>query len=60
MAIRRAKNHKTGMNNLTWGNFIKSFASGEALSHETNEKKITESIKPKVKAKAKAKKEKTK
>ena len=27
MAIRRAKAHKAGQNNLTWGNFIKSFAA---------------------------------
>ncbi len=28
MAIRRAKQHKKGVNNLTWGDFIKSFANG--------------------------------
>lgn len=27
MAIKRAKNHKKGQNNLTWGSFIKSFAN---------------------------------
>jgi hypothetical protein len=32
MAIRRAKAHKTGQNNLTWGNFIKSFAANIPLS----------------------------
>jgi hypothetical protein len=32
MAIRRAKEHKTGQNNLTWGNFIKSYASNSSLS----------------------------
>jgi len=31
MAIRRAKNHKEGMNNLTWGNFVRNFANDEAL-----------------------------
>jgi glutathione synthase/RimK-type ligase-like ATP-grasp enzyme len=31
MAIRRAKSHKNGMNNLTWGKFIKSFANNEPL-----------------------------
>ncbi len=31
MAIRRAKNHKTGMNNLTWGKFVKSYANNEPL-----------------------------
>ena len=32
MAIRRAKAHKAGQNNLTWGTFIKSFASDTKLS----------------------------
>ena len=32
MAIRRAKAHKTGQNNLTWGTFIKSFANNIPLS----------------------------
>lgn len=31
MAIERAKNHKAGQNNLTWGDFIKSFASDKKL-----------------------------
>ena len=32
MAIRRAKAHKEGQNNLTWGTFIKSFAANIPLS----------------------------
>ncbi|MDZ7626542.1 MAG: hypothetical protein U5J96_19100 [Ignavibacteriaceae bacterium] len=32
MAIRRAKAHKAGQNNLTWGNFIKTFAANIPLS----------------------------
>jgi hypothetical protein len=32
MAIRRAKAYKAGQNNLTWGNFIKSFAANIPLS----------------------------
>ena len=32
MAIRRAKVHKAGQNNLTWGTFIKSFAADIPLS----------------------------
>ena len=32
MAIRRAKAHKAGQNNLTWGTFIKSFANNIPLS----------------------------
>jgi hypothetical protein len=31
MAIRRAKNHKEGMNNLTWGDFIYAFANNKEL-----------------------------
>jgi hypothetical protein len=31
MAIRRAKAHKEGQNNLTWGTFIKSFANNIPL-----------------------------
>jgi|SRR5690554_421781 len=31
MAIRRAKKHKNGRNNLTWGKFVKSFANNEPL-----------------------------
>ncbi len=32
MAIRRAKEHKAGQNNLTWGNFIKSYAKNSSLN----------------------------
>jgi len=32
MAIRRAKAHKTGLNNLTWGTFIKSFVKNVPLT----------------------------
>ena len=32
MAIRRAKTHKAGQNNLTWGNFIKSYANNSSLN----------------------------
>jgi hypothetical protein len=31
MAIRRAKEHKAGQNNLTWGSFIKAFANNSSL-----------------------------
>lgn len=39
MAIRRAKNHIPGRNNLTWGDFIKSFTSGSEIkgNSERNE-----------------------
>ena len=32
MAIRRAKAHKVGQNNLTWGSFITNFANNKPLS----------------------------
>ena len=32
MAIRRAKAHKEGQNNLTWGTFIRSFAANIPLT----------------------------
>ncbi len=32
MAIRRAKAHKAGQNNLTWGSFVKSFAANTPLT----------------------------
>jgi len=31
MAIRRAKNHQEGMNNLTWGDFMKAFVNDKKL-----------------------------
>ncbi|NOX18293.1 MAG: hypothetical protein GXO87_08425 [Chlorobi bacterium] len=31
MAIRRAKNHQEGMNNLTWGDFVKAFVNDKKL-----------------------------
>ncbi len=31
MAIRRAKNHQEGMNNLTWGDFMKAFVNGKKI-----------------------------
>ena len=31
MAIRRAKEHKPGQNNLTWGSFIKTFSNNETI-----------------------------
>ena len=34
MAIRRAKAHKAGQNNLTWGSFIKTFANNTPLSKD--------------------------
>jgi hypothetical protein len=35
MAIRRAKQHKAGENNLTWGDFIKSFANQKKVKPNT-------------------------
>jgi len=39
IAIRKAKEHKAGMNNLTWGTFIKTSANNEILTNGTVEKK---------------------
>jgi glutathione synthase/RimK-type ligase-like ATP-grasp enzyme len=47
MAIRRAKDHKDGMNNLTWGKFVRAFANDELLSNGTVEKKKSKLSKPK-------------
>lgn len=39
MAIERAKSHKPGQNNLTWGTFIKSFAANKPLEKNNSIKK---------------------
>jgi hypothetical protein len=31
MAIRRAKEHNAGKNNLRWGTFVKSFVQGKGM-----------------------------
>jgi hypothetical protein len=31
MAIRRAKAHKPGLNNLTWGEFVNSFVNNKPM-----------------------------
>ncbi|HQY21219.1 MAG TPA: hypothetical protein PK294_08905 [Ignavibacteria bacterium] len=49
MAIRRAKNHKEGMNNLTWGNFVKQFSKDLSLSNGSAKK--PEKAKPASKSK---------
>lgn len=36
MVIRKAKVHKDGQNNLTWGDFITSFTSGNAVKPNKN------------------------
>ncbi len=60
MAIRRAKSHKKGTNNLTWGTFVKSYSQGGSLmppvSNGSDEKKKSKSLKEKVKAKVKKEK----
>ncbi|MEW6195683.1 MAG: hypothetical protein AB1521_11070 [Bacteroidota bacterium] len=39
MAIRKAKNYKPGVNNLTWGDFVKSFVSNKNIQiKKTNTK----------------------
>lgn len=39
MAIRRAKNHKPGQNNLTWGDFITSFTNNRNVKANPNKNK---------------------
>jgi hypothetical protein len=43
MAIRRARSHKEGTNNLTWGSFIRSFANDRPLETAVSEN-FTEGI----------------
>lgn len=57
MAIRRAKNHEEGLNNLTWGSFVRNFANNEALHYGSTEKKKSKSVKSDVKKKSKSKKD---
>ncbi|MBL8007847.1 MAG: hypothetical protein JNJ56_09965 [Ignavibacteria bacterium] len=49
MAIRKAKEHVPGINNMTWGNFVKSFTKNEAVSNGASEKKKSKSGKASVK-----------
>jgi hypothetical protein len=53
MAIRRAKAHKDGMNNLTWGQFVKSFAADKELEVKAEKKKPKSVLKSKEGKKAK-------
>ncbi len=59
MAISRAKSHKEGMNNLTWGNFVKNFANDGSLTNGAAEKKKTKSKSNSKVSKPKTKKEKS-
>jgi len=40
MAIHRAKIHKRGLNNLTWGNFVTTFANNQKLRPNKSKNKI--------------------
>ncbi|HMS64832.1 MAG TPA: hypothetical protein PKD83_06200, partial [Ignavibacteria bacterium] len=55
MAIRRAKNHEDGLNNLTWGSFVRNFANNESLHYGSEVKKKAKSPKSDVKKKSKSK-----
>lgn len=55
MAIRKAKEHTPGKNNMTWGTFVKSFASDNVLTNGMEEKKKSKSSGSDVKKKSKAK-----
>jgi glutathione synthase/RimK-type ligase-like ATP-grasp enzyme len=40
MAIRRALNHREGLNNLTWGDFVYAFANNEKIEEGMYDKSI--------------------
>ncbi len=40
LAIARAKSFKPGINNLTWGEFVKSFAEGKSIEKKTPLKRV--------------------
>jgi hypothetical protein len=61
MAIRRAKNHVPGMNNLTWGDFVYAFTNNKAIEESAYDNSIKKKPKSKIsktKKAAKAVKEK--
>ena len=49
MAIRRAKNHKEGLNNLTWGTFVKQFSNDLSLANGAPKAEKAKSEKAKTK-----------
>lgn len=49
MAINKAKIHREGLNNLTWGLFVKASVNDELISFSNIEKKKAGSSKPKAK-----------
>lgn len=52
MAINRAKTHQDGLNNLTWGRFVKNFSAGGSLLDESvNTEKAAETVNGSAKAK---------
>jgi hypothetical protein len=44
LAIARAKAFKPGVNNLTWGEFVKSFARGKSIEKKTPVKRSTKKV----------------
>ncbi|RPI19627.1 MAG: hypothetical protein EHM58_01085 [Ignavibacteriae bacterium] len=61
MAIRRAKDHNEGMNNLTWGDFVYAFANNKQLESGMFDKSVKKKSKSKpVKKQVKEKAEKSK
>lgn len=57
MAIRKAQEHTPGINNLTWGTFVRSSANNTFLTNGMEEKKKSKPVKTASKKKAKAKTE---
>jgi glutathione synthase/RimK-type ligase-like ATP-grasp enzyme len=56
MAIRRAKRHKPGMNNLTWGDFVYDFANNQPLEEGSYDQSLKKKPEPKVSKAKKAEK----
>jgi glutathione synthase/RimK-type ligase-like ATP-grasp enzyme len=48
MAIRRAVNHREGVNNLTWGDFVYASANNEAITEGMYDNSLKKKIKPKL------------
>jgi glutathione synthase/RimK-type ligase-like ATP-grasp enzyme len=54
MAIRRARNHREGMNNLTWGDFIYAYANNKPIEEGIYDKSVKKNSKPGLKKTKKA------
>jgi len=55
MAIRRAKRHVEGMNNLTWGDFVYCFANNKSLEEGAYDNTVKKKSKTKLSVSSKSK-----